>query len=451
MSVNRRPPTTREIDLDATDQLPVIQLTPELAESLGETDTIAGPVVPAGVSDLAETLRELESRLQRRDERIAQLELALQDARGREAELRSQADQERSAALEHTAEVNQHLADADHEVLTLRDEMDRREARLLAAQVEIDGQRRALAHSRAELEQRHAAFRHQAMDLAELRSRCERQLEALQSAAGWRAVSEAQILALETAVARLNGTATVAVAVPAIATVSTPAAMNGAAAVSPAPAVAPVPAVPPAPVVEVAAAAAPSEPDPGLSTAEMAAARVAIAVYDEQQAQILRLQAELEQLRERNAEMEAQLREARDRAEALVSEIHSSAALLGSTQDIRARPDPGDSGTRPGLQVLSIELPQRLLIRQEGGTGISYPLGRRTTIGRTPDNDIQIDTTYVSRHHAVLLASAQECILEDLNSTNGVLVNGRKAGRQVLRDGDTITIGNTVFTFLQTE
>ena len=140
---------------------------------------------------------------------------------------------------------------------------------------------------------------------------------------------------------------------------------------------------------------------------------------------------------------------ARDRAEALESEIHSSAALLGSTQDIHARPDPGDSGTRPGLQVLSGELPQRLLVRQEEGTGISYPLGRRTTIGRTPDNDIQIDTTYVSRHHAVLLASAQECILEDLNSTNGVLVNGRKAGRQVLKDGDTITIGSAVFTFLQ--
>ena len=88
-------------------------------------------------------------------------------------------------------------------------------------------------------------------------------------------------------------------------------------------------------------------------------------------------------------------------------------------------------------------------MRQEGGADVSYPLGRRTTIGRTPDNDIQIDTTYISRHHAVVLSNSQDCIIEDLNSTNGVLVNGRRVGRQVLHDGDSVTVGDTVFTFQQ--
>ncbi len=49
-------------------------------------------------------------------------------------------------------------------------------------------------------------------------------------------------------------------------------------------------------------------------------------------------------------------------------------------------------------------------------------LGRKTTIGRTPDNDLMIDAKFISRHHAVILAGPTHTIIEDLNSTNGVLV-----------------------------
>ena len=51
--------------------------------------------------------------------------------------------------------------------------------------------------------------------------------------------------------------------------------------------------------------------------------------------------------------------------------------------------------------------------------------------------------TSISRHHAVLLSSPDHCIVEDLNSTNGVLVNGRRVSRQILHDGDTVTVGKT--------
>ena len=80
---------------------------------------------------------------------------------------------------------------------------------------------------------------------------------------------------------------------------------------------------------------------------------------------------------------------------------------------------------------------------------VGQPLGRRTTIGRTSDNDIQIDAAFISRHHAVILGSAHNCIIEDLNSTNGVLVNGRRVNRQALRDGDNVTIGRTSFRYQQ--
>lgn len=89
----------------------------------------------------------------------------------------------------------------------------------------------------------------------------------------------------------------------------------------------------------------------------------------------------------------------------------------------------------------------RVLVREEGATEVVYPLGRHTTIGRTPDNDIQVDTTCVSRHHAVLLSGLDHCIVEDLNSTNGLQVNGQRVGRQLLHDGDIVTIGKTHFRY----
>jgi chromosome segregation ATPase len=87
-----------------------------------------------------------------------------------------------------------------------------------------------------------------------------------------------------------------------------------------------------------------------------------------------------------------------------------------------------------------------LLIRTDGSE-IVHVLGRRTTIGRTPENDVQIDARYISRHHAVILAGPTHTIIEDLNSTNGVVVNGRRVMRQALRDGDLVLIGREPFRF----
>jgi hypothetical protein len=85
------------------------------------------------------------------------------------------------------------------------------------------------------------------------------------------------------------------------------------------------------------------------------------------------------------------------------------------------------------------------LVRLDGDQHTAYPLARRTRIGRTPGCEMQIDSQSVSRNHAMLLKGARELIVEDLNSTNGVLVNGRKVSRQVLSDGDVLTIGETQF------
>jgi chromosome segregation ATPase len=87
------------------------------------------------------------------------------------------------------------------------------------------------------------------------------------------------------------------------------------------------------------------------------------------------------------------------------------------------------------------------LIRIDGDRSIVHALGRRTRIGRAPGCELHIDSGSVSRHHALILAGTREAIIEDLNSTNGVIVNGRKVTRQVLSDGDIVTIGEIQFRF----
>ena len=74
-------------------------------------------------------------------------------------------------------------------------------------------------------------------------------------------------------------------------------------------------------------------------------------------------------------------------------------------------------------------------------------LSRRTRIGRASGCELQIDSGSVSRHHALVVVGPREAIIEDLNSTNGVLVNGRKVTRQPLSDGDAVTIGEIQFRY----
>ena len=65
----------------------------------------------------------------------------------------------------------------------------------------------------------------------------------------------------------------------------------------------------------------------------------------------------------------------------------------------------------------------------------------RTVVGRTPDNDLQIDSRFVSRHHCQIITTRDSCVIEDLNSTNGILVKSKRVRHHNLNDGDVVTIG----------
>jgi hypothetical protein len=65
----------------------------------------------------------------------------------------------------------------------------------------------------------------------------------------------------------------------------------------------------------------------------------------------------------------------------------------------------------------------------------------RMSIGRKPSNDIQIDNLAISGEHAAVVTILNDSFLEDLNSTNGTLVNGQPAKKHFLKNGDVIELG----------
>lgn len=74
------------------------------------------------------------------------------------------------------------------------------------------------------------------------------------------------------------------------------------------------------------------------------------------------------------------------------------------------------------------------------------PAGSVKTVGRTARADFILDAALVSRLHCRLTADkSDQLIVEDLGSTNGTLVNGRRVDRQVLKTGDVVTIGRVEF------
>jgi hypothetical protein len=84
----------------------------------------------------------------------------------------------------------------------------------------------------------------------------------------------------------------------------------------------------------------------------------------------------------------------------------------------------------------------RLLVATEGRTVREIPLRNgRLIVGRTPDNDVQIDSRFVSRHHCQVITTAHSCVIEDLNSTNGIFVKSARVRRHYLNDGDVVLVG----------
>ncbi len=94
-------------------------------------------------------------------------------------------------------------------------------------------------------------------------------------------------------------------------------------------------------------------------------------------------------------------------------------------------------------------MPAKLILSMEGTVIKEYPLTKeRTTIGRKPHNDIVIDNLAVSGEHAAVITILNDSFFEDLNSTNGSMVNGVPTQKHFLQNNDVIEIGKYKLKYL---
>jgi type II secretory pathway predicted ATPase ExeA len=124
-----------------------------------------------------------------------------------------------------------------------------------------------------------------------------------------------------------------------------------------------------------------------------------------------------------------------DRADARV--VRQAVATLTARQSAKLETD------RPREAEPRLDAPPQgyLLVTRGGKTLARTALGQRTLIGRSEHNDVCLPSPYLSRHHAVIVGTPEGYYLVDLNSVNGVLLNGRKIERTVLCDEDVLAMG----------
>ncbi len=95
----------------------------------------------------------------------------------------------------------------------------------------------------------------------------------------------------------------------------------------------------------------------------------------------------------------------------------------------------GPKSARKGLAIRVTHGPREI-------TGVSVPLTGPVIIGRSPDADLVIADDFVSSVHAKILNGPEGPVLEDLDSTNGTILNGQPARRPLsLSAGDVIELG----------
>ena len=91
----------------------------------------------------------------------------------------------------------------------------------------------------------------------------------------------------------------------------------------------------------------------------------------------------------------------------------------------------------------------KLILSFEGTALKTFALNKeKVTIGRRPENDIQVDNLAVSGEHAVITTILNDSVIEDRNSTNGILVNDQLVKKHLLKHNDVIEIGKHKIKYL---
>ena len=120
-------------------------------------------------------------------------------------------------------------------------------------------------------------------------------------------------------------------------------------------------------------------------------------------------------------------------------------------RDLRATATPGvETGFHEAVGPEPASTDAWLIVEEGGGLsrGERFDLFGGVSLGRSADADIRLDDRYASGIHARVFNRGGGYFAEDMNSTNGTLLNGHDLhGEAELRPGDKLRIGDTEFTF----
>ncbi len=177
-----------------------------------------------------------------------------------------------------------------------------------------------------------------------------------------------------------------------------------------------------------------------------------------------------EQSRARIAELESDLKHATRLAEDLQQKLDARSdainvllsELARKSQQMESIDDLGDAISDLDVRIAeqfdeedeaprkarSADRVTRMLLGKIGDKVLRFPLFKdKLTIGRTADNDIQLNAPYISRKHAVITTDGDTTRLIDWGSKNGVYVNSKRVTEYFLGNGDIVTIGNAHFRY----
>lgn len=162
----------------------------------------------------------------------------------------------------------------------------------------------------------------------------------------------------------------------------------------------------------------------------------------------LRLELLLEQLRSAEARrrIDSDMRYVEEPQPAQDPRVHALSRELEAERSARQKLEQAVAMLQ-AEKLRPAPLRRRLLRVDPGHEAAFLLLPPRTTIGRTPDNDLQLCESYISRAHAVIKLGPDSAIIEDADSRNGVFVNERRVRRELLRDGDLVMLGKAHFRF----
>ena len=178
---------------------------------------------------------------------------------------------------------------------------------------------------------------------------------------------------------------------------------------------------------------------------------------EEASSRIRELEREVTKLTRLNSELEEKLDGRSDAINVLLGELARKNEQVESIGDLgeaisdlddRISEQFEDSDDIPVVTQRANDRVTRVLLGKIGEKLLRFPLFKdKLTIGRTADNDIQLDAPYISRKHAVVTTDGDVTRVIDWGSKNGVHVNSERITEHFLKNGDILTIGNAHFRY----